>query len=582
MAFRLKKLHLINFKCFREHTIFFDENTIMVGQNNAGKTTVVEALRILGLTTARLKATIKYISRPAWLDGKLALSTKGIRVSANAIDTDLEQVFFSYGEPPAIIQAFFTNEVVIKIFINNESEMFATFSHRNTYIASRTKVNNIGVPNVRVLPQIVPLFKEENFVSAETLQRNKFSKRTSGNFRNNLLQSKDQGNFFRLQEMIAETWGLLKIEDVSRDDEKKVFLYMRDEDFVTEIYYMGHGIQMWIQTLWFIASSDANAIIVLDEPDVYMHADLQRKLVRMLKNNFSQMIIASHSVEIISEVQPENILIINRKNETSLLADGYPVLQTAISGMGSIHNINLSRLLNNRRYLYVEGNDMDILKIFYDKLFPAEPEPLDHFPCIPTGGWGSWQVQKEHARNLLKEIPDLKVYFFYDRDFHERSDIEKREDEARSNNINIHIWKRKEIENYTIVSTAIARFICKKNLSLLYEDVCLEMEKIIEKESGQLKDHVVDKISDERFRKNRSKEVSTVFRDVQKEIDLQWTSFEAIVKMIPGKTFIGRLSGICKERYNVSFNAQQIASAMNRSEIDREIERYLSQIRESK
>ena len=46
--------------------------------------------------------------------------------------------------------------------------------------------------------------------------------------------------------------------------------------------------------------------MILDEPDVYMHPDLQRSLVKIVKNRFKQVIIASHSVEILSEVNPEN------------------------------------------------------------------------------------------------------------------------------------------------------------------------------------------------------------------------------------------------------------------------------------
>ena len=555
----------------------------MIGQNNAGKTTVVEALRILGLATARLRTSSMYIARPEWLSEVLPLSEKGIKISASAIDTDLEQVFFRYGDPPAIIDAFFSNSVMIKTVINSESELFVIFFHRGKCITGKNKIIDIGVPSVRVLPQIVPLTKDEIFVGKETLQRNRFSKRTSGNFRNNVLAIKADEIFQKLQNMIIQTWGSITISSIEKDTiGNNVYLNIRDGDFVTEIYYMGHGIQMWLQTLWFIVSSDLDSIIVLDEPDVYIHADLQRKLVRMLKGNYEQMIIATHSVEIISEVQPENILIINRKNTESMLADGYPVLQTAISGMGSVHNLNLSRLLNNKRYLYVEGKDMDILKVFYDKLFSKEPEPLDHFPCISTGGWGSWQAQKEHALKLLNEIPDLKIYFFYDSDYHQIDEIDKREREAMSSNIRIHIWERKELENYVIVDSAIARFICRKKQSLEYTTICSEIRSMIENTLNEKKEDVIGKIGDERTRKEKGREPSIFFSEARIEINNLWTGFDNKVKLVPGAEIISQLSQRCKEQYDVSFSAQQIASQMLRTEIDNEVKTYLNRIRESK
>jgi len=555
----------------------------MIGQNNAGKTTVIEAFRILGLATARLATILTYTIRPEWLSEDLPLSVKGIKISAKVVDTDLEQIFHRYGNPPATIEAFFSNSVIIKIIIQSETELFVTFSHNGEYISGKKRVTEIGVPNLRVLPQIVPLLKDEVLVASDTLQRNKFSKRTSRNFRSNLFISRNEEIFQRLQEMITQTWGSLLINDISKDNSNTIYLNIRDSDFVTEVYYMGHGIQMWLQTLWFIVSSDANAIIILDEPDVFMHADMQRKLVRLIMGNYAQMIIATHSIEIISEVQPENILIINRKKDTSLLAEGYPVLQAAISGMGSVHNLSLSRLLNNKRYLFVEGEDMFILKVLYDKLFQNESEPLDHFPSVTTGGWGSWQAQKENAVHLLKEIPDLKIYFFYDSDYHLQCDIEEREKEAKSNNIRMHIWERKELENYLLINVAIARVVYRKNNKLDFKTLCSEIQNMINNECNKQKEFIIEKIGDELSRKNRGVEPSKFFREARNEVNKIWkTGFDAIVRLVPGKHIIGQLSTICKEKYNVSFNSQQIASQMIKSEVNDEISGYLNRIRESK
>lgn len=327
MSSIIKRLHLRNFKCFRDHTINFNQITIMIGQNNAGKTTVVEALRILGLVCARFKTVATYSARPDWLFDQVPLSVHGINVSAKAIDTDLEQIFTAYGNPPAIIEAFFTEDVKIQIYIGNETDIFAVFYKCGSCIYNRKKVLDNGVPNVCVLPQIVPLVRDEVYVTHETLQRNKFSKRISGNFRNDLLVNKESENYRKLQESIEKTWGSVQISSVELDSgSSKVYLNMRDTDFVSEIYYMGHGIQMWLQTLWFVVSSAPDSIIVLDEPDVYMHADLQRKLVRLLKDQYTQTIIATHSIEIMSEVLPENILIIDRRKDKSVMADDYPVL----------------------------------------------------------------------------------------------------------------------------------------------------------------------------------------------------------------------------------------------------------------
>lgn len=582
MPIVLRTLELENFKCFEHHLIHFDKSTIMVGQNNAGKTTVVEALRILGLATARLQNANTYKSRPEWLAEKLPLAARGISISSNVIDADLEQVYYRYGVPPAIVKAYFSNQLIISIYIGNEQELFATVTLRDNFLSSKEKLRLIGIPNVRVLPQIVPLVKEEPFVTTETLRRNQFSKRISGNFRNNLLLSQDRENYELLQDMIAQTWGRLQINRVFKADNNSIYLDMRDGDFVTEIYYMGHGIQMWLQTLWFIVSSKQDAIVVLDEPDVYMHADLQRKLVRILKDRFEQMVIATHSIEIMSEVLPENILIINRHQNESILADGYPALQVAISGMGSVHNINLNRLLSNNKYLYVEGKDIGILSILYDKVFTKNIEPFDHLPCIPTGGWGGWTAQREHALTLKREIPSLNIFFLFDHDYHSQEEVDRRVQEAYSSNLKIHIWQRKEIENYLLIDTAIARYVAGKRPDLEYSVLCKEIRQIIWEVCNEFKDIVIDSTANLLCEKNRNKSPSDFFRKVRQQVEEQWETLSGILQLVPGKTVFGKISNRCKEKYNVSFCEKQIANAMEREEISDEVVCFLQEIKNAK
>ena len=506
---------------------------------------------------------------------------KGINVSAKAIDTDLEHVFYRYGRPPAIIRAFFNNGVKIESYINSESELFCVFYYNGSNLCTHSRVIAAGVPDMRVLPQIVPLQKDEMIVSEDTLQKNRFSKRTSGNFRNNLLLHKDDTLMQKLKEMITETWSRLQIQEVLKDsDGRNVYLQMRDGDFVTEIYYMGHGIQMWLQTLWFIALSSPESIVILDEPDVYMHADLQRKLVRMLLSHFHQVIIATHSVEIISEVFPENILIVDRSMAESRLADDYPVLQNAISGLESIHNLALSRLLSDKKGVFIEGNDITILRVFYDTLFSKNVMPLDHIPHVSTGGWNGWQMWSSYSEQLLSVQPDFKLYFIFDRDYHTADEIDKRKREAQSRRIRMHIWARKEIENYVICESAIARFICSKRNDLDKSSVTHEVGELIENIFNELKASIAYAMADASHRIEKQKEYSTLHIKALSDVENNWKSKRDRLSLAPGKEVMKRVSDQCKKRYNVSFSAVQIAAAMTPDEIDEEVQELLGRIKD--
>jgi AAA15 family ATPase/GTPase len=50
----IEKLTVENFRGFDHHEIPFRETTIIVGANNAGKSTAVEALRLIALFSALL------------------------------------------------------------------------------------------------------------------------------------------------------------------------------------------------------------------------------------------------------------------------------------------------------------------------------------------------------------------------------------------------------------------------------------------------------------------------------------------------------------------------------------------------
>jgi len=86
----LTSLRLRNFRGFSDHQLPLRELTIVVGQNNAGKSTIVEALRLLAIVTSRLGSLIFY-PVPEWLD--LPRIYRGVRPDLRLADFDFATVF---------------------------------------------------------------------------------------------------------------------------------------------------------------------------------------------------------------------------------------------------------------------------------------------------------------------------------------------------------------------------------------------------------------------------------------------------------------------------------------------------------
>jgi len=61
----LLELRLKNFRSFEDHVVPLRPTTLVVGRNNAGKSSLVEALRLLSLVTTRFRA-LGYHEGPVW------------------------------------------------------------------------------------------------------------------------------------------------------------------------------------------------------------------------------------------------------------------------------------------------------------------------------------------------------------------------------------------------------------------------------------------------------------------------------------------------------------------------------------
>ena len=270
----LKKVHFKNYRCFENSEILFRRTAIVVGQNNAGKSTIVEALRILSAVAQKFKHA-NYVSPPKSLG--LPIVTKGIKVNIDYLKIDLRSVVNQYKEDDGIfaeIVGYFDEKINIHIYLSSEF-VFATIEvdqHPIRNIAAARKIPDI---QLYIMPQIGLIREDERKLSPETVKTHMYTRLASRHFRNQLLLYKDHFEEFR--EIAQSSWPGLRITDLTYiTGEDKIELLVYDSDFAAEIGLMGSGLQMWLQMVWFISRCPSTGTIVLDEPDVYMHPDLQR------------------------------------------------------------------------------------------------------------------------------------------------------------------------------------------------------------------------------------------------------------------------------------------------------------------
>ncbi len=581
----LTSLRLQNFRCFKDHNVPLRPTTIIVGRNNAGKSTIIEALRLVSLIVSRAP-NLNFTDAPKWLDVPKAF--RGVSPSLRGFEFDFTTAFHRYAEPPSIITAEFSTGAAIQIFIGKdkgEPEIHAVIKNKQGNIVStKGQVQALRLPGVSSLPQVGPLLKEEKLLAPEYIRSAVSSSLASLHFRNQLLVFPAQ--YAEFKRIAEETWEGLTVRELTKNGrapDTTLSLLVRDGDFVAEVSWMGHGLQMWLQTMWFLARSKDEATVILDEPDVYMHADLQRRLIRFVRSRSPQLIIATHSIEIMAEVEPEDILVIDQGRRQAKFAGSLPAVQRVIDQIGGVHNLNLARLSTSRKCLLVEGKDMEILKQFQNHLVPNSSEPIDTVPNMAIGGWGNWGYavgSKMFLTNALEE--EIFVYCLLDSDYHTEEVITARYEEARRIGVRLHIWRRKEIENYLLVPSAIVRVMAQKlgkqTEPPTEERVRARLEKIAETR----KDEAFDAISQEVLSENKSKGTKFANETARKRIDKAWTSFDGKLSAISGKFMLSKISEWAQSRFSTMLSARKLARELRQNEIAPEMQAVITAIEEKR
>jgi hypothetical protein len=566
------QLHLKNFRGFEDHVVPMRPLTIIVGRNNAGKSTIVEALRLVSIVVTRFKGDLGQIPTSRWNFPK---NTRGPNPFKN-LEINRDSIFHSYGEPPAIVRANFETGDTVEVTITDRD----IFGRRGRWRAVRAQDR---VSQVSILPQVAPVAREERLLTEEYVRSALSSALAPLHFRNQLHMLKD---FFAVFcESAERTWPGLRIRELGTSgqlpDPVVLSLLVEDHHFTAEIGWMGHGLQMWLQMIWFLSRAKDHETVILDEPDVYMHADLQRRLVRFIRSRHRQVVMATHSSEIMAEVLPENILVIDRSKAQSAFASSLPAVQKVLSGFGSIHNLQLSRLWNARRFLMVEGEDIVLLKQFQNKLFPETTIPIDTIPSSSIGGWGGWN-QAIGSDIVLRNAggDGIVSYCMFDSDYFPIGSIESRYDEARKRGISLHIWQKKELENYLLVPNAIHRTVHDVIGAGAVEPTLRNIETMLDATCEDLKQDVTDCVATQIVAADKKLGLASANQKAREAVAARWTTMEDRLSIVPGKTVLSRVCGWVQNQFKVSVSGQLIANHINVTEVPYEMRTVLTALEE--
>lgn len=575
----ISSIHFKNFKVLENYSISLKEFNILVGVNNSGKSTILDALRILQGAyryASRLKPS--HISLP---NDKLVF---GWTIPDASIPIILENVQSNLTEEPAIIKYRFDSkkQLFIYLFKNFQPVLAIDIDGENPKTAASFR--DTFKLNLAIIPTLSPFEIEEDVVDVKYLNRWIGSRRASRLFRNIWFKYPD--NFEEFKEKVELTWQGMSIlmPEQSSLFSKRLTMFFLENRITREICWAGFGFQVWLQLLTHIINNKNADIIVVDEPEIYLHPDLQHKILNLLRETNAKILLATHSTEIINEAEPNEVLIVDRKYTSARRLNNLLDLQSATDLIGSNQNINLTRLARlarGKRILFVEGKDLKILSKLsavaeYKWLFEKTNLtviPIEGFSQNERISGTNWTFSK-----IISE--EIKIMALFDRDY--RCDEEVREFTYRikKDASYVHVLKRKEIENYLlneyIIYKTINSILKRRSTSInnKYEEFTLENTKeVLFQLTNKFKVDVLSQIAAHKFRYSISagSDLATILKNEQKTFEENWHSLDYRFKVIPGKEFLSTLNSFLQMELKIAITHTQICSNMSKRDLDEDI-----------
>lgn len=473
----IHKLTLRNFKSVGEQSYDFTDFDLLVGRNNSGKSTVLQALAIWQFCVDEFHRAKR--SGSTGIQIVLPNFTALPVPEFNLLWKDRTDRFYPT-ENGSKKQKFILIEILVAW--RDQANVQQTFGVELRYhspqtiyatpvegwAAFRECEKSSHLPRIAFVPPFSGLEPSEKWLDVAPT-RQQVGKGQPGSVLRNLLlrvcpaPAKDAngkvvkgykvpGDWMELTKVV-QRWFSVELLPPQYDSAKDVYIGVeyKQNGKTYDLISGGSGFHQTMTLLAFLYGYQPTTIL-LDEPDAHLHVNLQREILDYFKKKSAekgvQFLIATHAGEFAKGVDSSQILSLLKQVPKRI--ESTPEVLRA---MASVSNEEITRLLGSPYVLYVEGeSDERILRAWAEQC--GALSVMDKLCFKVMGGGNKPEMQRlanEHFEALKHVVPDVRRLLLFDYDssdkaFHPAAD-----------NPSLVEWRRKNIENYLLVPGAWRR-----------------------------------------------------------------------------------------------------------------------------
>ena len=475
----ITKLIIKNFKRIQQEEFTFNQFELLVGANNSGKSTVLQAMAIWQYCVEIFRQSKKTGGRGVQvvLPNFTALPLPEFVLLWN---NKTERTYSpKENSPQQKEQKYIYIEIVVNwINANNEQINFGVQlryqSPQAIYaipVGGWARFSEVeqdeSFPSIVYVPPFSGIDPHEQWLDDGNVRQHVGKSQPGSVIRNLLFRVIDREDehgqlvpieknkdWNEIQTKIKEWFGL---EILPPQYEKKISTEIRVEYKANgktfDIISGGSGFHQILILLAFYYGYNKSTTILFDEPDAHLHTNLQRNLLSYFRNKTEkQFIMATHSPEFIGNVDIHDI--ISMLSGTPKRIDSSEKIIRALS---DVDNNDIVRTQDSPYILYLEGEDDNRILSSWASILGLSSVYEKFYPYILNGTSKQDMKDRSDAHfNAMRQInPVIKRVQLLDYDTEKGYHPEK-------NNPCVKEWERKNIDNYLMVGSAWKRAVAKQ------------------------------------------------------------------------------------------------------------------------